>query len=245
MSNGEGEDKDPINFIFHNNGFDDNVRNVIIQNAQHDWVDVNPLTLIDQWIFIDNTNHGSSAGWVKSSKQLEETLGGFERYHIRLFDAGVRDTHNQFVFWTLGAVHLEDFICPPNCLSHTISPDGWDLAETELRNDLAGQANVGFIQNIDFFNSDCCQDIDHDGIGTMMEIVNSKCWVTTEMDWVVTSDCSLDANADAPSNVLIKNNALVTIDPGITLGINFENFNLTVESGSGVLVRSGGTISSP
>jgi len=239
MSNGEGEDKDPINFFFYNNGFDDKVHNVITQNAQHNWVNAFPLP--EQWVFFDETEHGGSAGWVKSSNPLEEVISSSERYHLRLFDAGQQDTHNVFVFWSLGAVHLEEVVGA----GHEIKPDGWDLAETELRNDLDGQTDVGFIQNIDLDNSSCCQGISHDGIATMMEIVNPKCWVPTESDWTVTSDCTLEDSAVAPKNVLVKNNAVVTIDPSVTLNIDFANFNLTIESGSGVLIKSGGTISSP
>jgi len=58
----------------------------------------------------------------------------------------------------------------------------------------------------------------------------------------VTISCTMTATATAPGNVLVQNNAVLTVPSGITLTINFLSFNLTVESGSGVLVKSGGTI---
>ncbi len=60
--------------------------------------------------------------------------------------------------------------------------------------------------------------------------------------WTITASCTMSASATAPGNVLIQNNAVLTVPSGITLDINFGSFNLTVKSGSGVLIESGGTI---
>ncbi len=52
----------------------------------------------------------------------------------------------------------------------------------------------------------------------------------------------MTASATAPGNVLVQNNSLLTVPSGITLDVNFGTFNLTVKSGSGILIESGGTI---
>lgn len=234
-----GNIKDPVNFLFWNNGQQDNVHSVIKNNALHNWDDVFSLT---QYVLIDNTAHGGSAEWRPNFYQLTEGTP-LEQYHVRVFDGGY-DTHNEFAEWSLGAVHYEKLEgVPPD---HVIQPNGWDLGEAELRNDLTGQLGVGFIDTDDLQNNIiCCQGIDHDGIATKMELTNTLCFVPTEVDWVVTSDCNLISSATAPLNVVVKNNSVVTIDPGVNLTIDFANYNLTIEFGSGVLIKSTGSINSP
>ncbi len=68
------------------------------------------------------------------------------------------------------------------------------------------------------------------------------CSLPLSDDWIVTSDCTMLESKTVPGNVWIQNNSLLTIPEGVTLGIDFLNFNLTVFSGSGVLIQSGGTI---
>jgi len=64
-------------------------------------------------------------------------------------------------------------------------------------------------------------------------------------DWIITSSCTLTNSASAPANVKVQNNVVLTIPSGLTLTIDFSQFNLTVEFGSGVRIKAGGTISSP
>jgi len=70
----------------------------------------------------------------------------------------------------------------------------------------------------------------------------STCTPPNSGTWTITTSCIMSASATAPGNVLVQNNAVLTIPAGITLDINFGSFNLTVKSGGGVLVKSGGTI---
>jgi hypothetical protein len=60
--------------------------------------------------------------------------------------------------------------------------------------------------------------------------------------WHITNSCTMEVNSSLPGNLLIQNNSVLTIPDGITLSMDFTNFNLTVEFGSGILVQSGGTI---
>lgn len=60
--------------------------------------------------------------------------------------------------------------------------------------------------------------------------------------WTVTSSCTLTENTTITGNVLVQNNSVLTVPSGITLDINFSSFNLTVKSGSGVSIESGGKI---
>ncbi|MGI0056627.1 MAG: CHRD domain-containing protein, partial [Nitrosarchaeum sp.] len=65
---------------------------------------------------------------------------------------------------------------------------------------------------------------------------------TPSVDWIINSSCILVDNFAAPSNVLVQNNSILVIPSGVTLDIDFLNHNLTVKSGSGVWVKSGGKI---
>ncbi len=61
-------------------------------------------------------------------------------------------------------------------------------------------------------------------------------------DWIIDVSCTVNASATAQENVIVQNNSILIIPSGITLDIDFAAFNLTVQSGSGVLIKSGGTI---
>jgi len=55
----------------------------------------------------------------------------------------------------------------------------------------------------------------------------------------ITSSCVISSDATAPENVLVRNGAVMTIESGVTFDIDFAKFNLTVKSGSGVLIKAG------
>ena len=60
--------------------------------------------------------------------------------------------------------------------------------------------------------------------------------------WIVNQDCTMIGDAIIEENVIVNSPSVVTIPSGITLDIDFENQNLTVKSGAGVLIKQGGTI---
>ena len=71
---------------------------------------------------------------------------------------------------------------------------------------------------------------------------NIACQAPNSGNWTITEDCTLFGNATSPGNMIVQNNSLVTVLNGVTLDIDFTNFNLTIKSGSGVLIKSGGAI---
>ncbi len=72
--------------------------------------------------------------------------------------------------------------------------------------------------------------------------IPTSCIVPFSGDWTITTSCTIDTSATVQGNVIVQNNSILSIPFGITLGIDFVAFNLTVQSGSGVLIKSGGTI---
>ncbi len=61
-------------------------------------------------------------------------------------------------------------------------------------------------------------------------------------DWIITTSCTVNTSATAQENVIVQNDSILSISSGITLNIDFAAFSLTVQSGSGVLIKSGGTV---
>ncbi len=68
------------------------------------------------------------------------------------------------------------------------------------------------------------------------------CVIPDSGDWIITDSCTLDADATALGSVIVQNGSVLNIPSGITLDIDFATFNLTVQSGGGVLIKSGGTL---
>jgi len=61
-------------------------------------------------------------------------------------------------------------------------------------------------------------------------------------DWIVSQSCTMKSSATAPANVRVQSLSVLTLPDGIVLDIDLKNFNLTVEKGSGVLIKHGATI---
>ena len=73
-------------------------------------------------------------------------------------------------------------------------------------------------------------------------IIPSSCIIPDSEDWTITTSCTINSNTTIQGNVLVQNGSVLTIPSGVTLDIDFVSFSLTVQSGSGVYIKSGGTI---
>ncbi len=60
--------------------------------------------------------------------------------------------------------------------------------------------------------------------------------------WTISSDCTLNADYTAPGDVIVTNNAVLTIADGATLYIDLKTYKLEVIQGSGVLIKLGAEI---
>ena len=69
-----------------------------------------------------------------------------------------------------------------------------------------------------------------------------SCIIPGSGNWTINENCMVDSDVTAPGNVLVQNQSTLTVPSGITLDIDFTEFNLTVQYCSGVSVKSGGTI---
>jgi len=69
-----------------------------------------------------------------------------------------------------------------------------------------------------------------------------SCMVPDSENLIITSTCTLYSSIIVSGNVLVQNNSTLTVPSGVTIDIDFSQFNLTIEFGSGVLIKSGGLI---
>jgi hypothetical protein len=71
---------------------------------------------------------------------------------------------------------------------------------------------------------------------------NPTCSPPSLGDWVVSNTCTLGASASSPESVFIQNNSVLTIPSGVSLDVDLESHNVTIESGSGLLIQDDGKI---
>ena len=69
-----------------------------------------------------------------------------------------------------------------------------------------------------------------------------SCTPPTSGDWTVGESCTINSNTTIQGNVLVRDGSVLSIPSGVTLDIDFASFSLTVRSGSGVFIESGGTV---
>ncbi|KPA14416.1 endo-1,4-beta-mannosidase [Candidatus Magnetomorum sp. HK-1] len=69
-----------------------------------------------------------------------------------------------------------------------------------------------------------------------------QCKPPASGDWIITQSCTMKSSATAPANVKVQSISVLTLPDGVTLDIDLKNYNLTVEKGSGVLIKHGATI---
>ncbi len=77
---------------------------------------------------------------------------------------------------------------------------------------------------------------------TFIASISFDCMPLSSGDWVISTSCTLASSATPPANVIVQNNAVLTIPSGVNLNLDFTRYHLLVYSGSGVLIQPGGKI---
>ena len=66
------------------------------------------------------------------------------------------------------------------------------------------------------------------------------CDVPEEGAWIVDASCTVVESENAPANVMITNNSVLTIEEGTTVSVT--SGNITIEAGSEIVIKSGATL---
>ena len=77
---------------------------------------------------------------------------------------------------------------------------------------------------------------------SVLNTIPVYCDVSNSEDWIITSDCTLMSNATVSGSIIVQNNTVLVIPDGTVLDIDFVSNNITIEFGSGLLIKSGGTL---
>jgi hypothetical protein len=78
------------------------------------------------------------------------------------------------------------------------------------------------------------EDFDNDKIGDPCDILHT-----------ITTNTILSGNLVLDGDLIIQNNSLLTIQPGAKLGLDLSSQKILVRSGSGILIKNGGTLTVP
>ena len=74
-------------------------------------------------------------------------------------------------------------------------------------------------------------DLDSDGIGD-----------ACDTETTITSNTILTTNTSLVGDLVVEPGVLFTINPGVTLDIDFVNHKILIKFGGGILIKAGGTI---
>jgi len=76
--------------------------------------------------------------------------------------------------------------------------------------------------------------------------ITPSCSPPPSGNWVVDTSCTMPSSISNPivnnGDLIVQDNSVLTIPAGVSLDIDFTNHNLTVKSGSGILIKAGGSI---
>jgi hypothetical protein len=159
----------------------------------------------------------------------------FANYSDSLF---VGDCNNGRLYNFTLSPSRDSFVFSSPDLSDLLLDFGDDSSEIEFGN------GFGCITDIEF-GPDGFLYVASISDGIIYRILPAdSCMVPDSENLIITSTCTLYSSIIVSGNVLVQNNSVLTIPSDVTLDIDFSQSNLTVESGSGVLIKSGGTIKS-
>ena len=102
--------------------------------------------------------------------------------------------------------------------------------------------NKGSITNTGLITNDCNGFVDVVSGNSVVDICIPPCYPPRSGDWIVTNSCTLEKTENAWGNVIVENNTVLTIPSDLILAIDFHQYHLFIEQGSGVKIQSGGGI---
>lgn len=86
------------------------------------------------------------------------------------------------------------------------------------------------------------QSIDATSITIFVSNNAGTCTPPSGLDWIITESCTISQNVTADKNIIVQNNAVLTIPNGLTVFFDPATFSISIEFGSGILIEQGGSI---
>ncbi len=127
--------------------------------------------------------------------------------------------------------------CPetPNADQLDTDADGigdvCDSFPNDPDNDIDGDGVSGEIDNCPETPNLNQNDLDSDGTGDVCDT-----------ETIITSNTILTTSTSLGGDLIVEQGSLLTINPGVTLDIDFVNQKILIKFGGGILIKSGGTI---
>ncbi len=109
--------------------------------------------------------------------------------------------------------------------------DVCDSFPNDPDNDIDGDGVSGDIDNCPNVSNANQNDLDSDGTGD-----------ACDSETIITSNTILTADTSLLGDLIVESGNVLTINPGVTLDIDFVNQKILVKFGGGILIKSGGTI---
>lgn len=148
-------------------------------------------------------------------------------------------TNSGIMMLDLGLFKNFGFLDNSNQIANDGTIDNYGMITNEASGSMTTQNFFsGIIRNqcvSTFTNSGSITD------NTVVELC-SACTTPVSGDWIIDNTCKISSNVVTPSNVIVQNNARLYIPKGLTLDIDFATKHLLIKFGSGIFIRSSGTI---
>jgi len=109
--------------------------------------------------------------------------------------------------------------------------DACDAFPNDPDNDIDGDGVSGDIDNCPNVSNANQNDLDSDGTGD-----------ACDSETIITSNTILSTDTSLAGDLVVETGIVLTINPGVTLDIDFVNQKILVKFGGGILIKSGGTI---
>jgi hypothetical protein len=162
--------KDPTNVMFYRVGTAFDVQYDLQFMTSIPWTITDCRNTLQAFIW--DAQHGGQDAWRNPENyDLENSAGscGSPRYHVRLFQSWVQDSHGQYGWWTMSGVHHDN-------LFHTCVDD-WSGARNRLVDSFKDGSGglLWFVASIwaaNFGNAGTYECASHDGIGWYVELSN-------------------------------------------------------------------------
>ena len=127
--------------------------------------------------------------------------------------------------------------CPATPNADQLDTDADDIGDVcdsfpnDPDNDIDGDGVSGEIDNCPATPNANQNDLDSDGTGDLCDT-----------ETIITSNTILTTSTSLEGDLIVEQGSLLTINPGVTLDIDFVNQKILIESGGAILIKSGGII---